>query len=74
MKFKGLINGTPVCIFMDTGASGTAFIDSIHCKEGNINLHPAPPGLFIVLGDNSKVPATDMATISIKLGTYKLKV
>jgi hypothetical protein len=26
MKIKGLINGTSVCILMDTGASGTAFI------------------------------------------------
>ena len=74
MKFKGLINGTPVCILMDTGASGTAFIDRVHCTEESIPLSPAPPGLFIVLGDNSKVPATDMATITIKMGTYKSKV
>jgi hypothetical protein len=74
MKFKGLINGTPVCILMDTGASGTAFIDRGHCKEENIPLYPAQPGQFIVLGDNSRVEATDMATISIKMGTYKSKV
>jgi hypothetical protein len=73
MKFKGLINGTPVCILMDTGASGTALIDRNHCKEESIPLHPAPPGLFIFLGDNSKVPALDLATITIKWGPTGLR-
>jgi hypothetical protein len=27
MKFKGQVNGDPMCVLMDTGASGTAFID-----------------------------------------------
>ena len=44
MQFKGQINGTPVCILMDTGASSTAFIDRVHCKDENILLSPAPPG------------------------------
>jgi hypothetical protein len=59
---------------MYTGASGTAFIDRVHCKEENIPLYPTPPGQFIVLGDNYKVLATDMAEISIKMETYKSKV
>ena len=37
-------------------------------------MKPASPGQFIVLGDNSRVPATDIAEITIKMGTYKSKV
>jgi hypothetical protein len=71
MKFKGLVNGTPVCILIDTGALGTAFIYRNHYKGESISLRPSPPGLFIVLGDISKVPATDMATVTIEMGTYE---
>jgi hypothetical protein len=74
MQFKGQINGTPVHILMDTGASGTGFIDRGHCKDENIPMKPAAPGQFIVLGDNSRVPATDIAEITIKMGTYKSTV
>jgi hypothetical protein len=36
MKFKGQVNGNPVCVLMDTGASGTTFVDRKYCKDESI--------------------------------------
>jgi hypothetical protein len=33
MKFKGQVNGNPMCVVMDTGASGTAFFDRKFCMD-----------------------------------------
>jgi predicted aspartyl protease len=74
MKFKGQVNGNPVCVLMDTGASGTAFVDRKYCKEESFPLYRAPPDLVIVLGDNSRVPSSHMATVTVKFGTYRFKV
>jgi hypothetical protein len=74
MKFKGQVNWNPVCVLMDTGASGTAFVDRNYCKDESVPLYPAPPDLVIVLGDNSRVPASHMATVTLKFGTYRFKV
>jgi predicted aspartyl protease len=71
MKFKGQINGDPMSILMDTGASGTAFIDRKFCKDETIPLYPAPPHQVIVLGNNTQIPASDMATVTVKVGTFR---
>jgi hypothetical protein len=57
MNFKGQVNGNPMCVLMDTGASGTAFIDRKFCKDETIPLYPAPPDQVIVLGNNTRVSA-----------------
>jgi hypothetical protein len=74
MKFKGQVNVNPVCVLMDTGASGTAFGDRKYCKDESIPLYPAPPNLVIVLCDNSRVLASHMATVNVEFGTYEFKV
>jgi hypothetical protein len=43
MKFKGQVNGNPICVLMDTCASCTAFVDRKFCKDEAIPLYPAPP-------------------------------
>jgi hypothetical protein len=73
MKFKGQVNENPVCVLMDIGASSTAFVDKKYCKDESVPLYPAPPDLVIVLGDNSRVPASYMATVTVKFGTYRFK-
>jgi hypothetical protein len=45
MQFRGTVEKQPVKILLDTGASGTAFIDMQFCKDENILLYPAPPGI-----------------------------
>jgi hypothetical protein len=44
-------------VLMETGASGTAFVDRKLCKDEAIPLYPAPPDQVIVIGNNSRVPA-----------------
>ena len=59
MQFRGTVDKQPVKILLDTGASGNAFIDLQHCKDENITMYPAPPGIHIVFGNSSKVQATN---------------
>jgi hypothetical protein len=49
MKFKGQVNGNPMCVLMDTGAFGTAFVDRKFCKDEAIPLYRAPPDQVVVL-------------------------
>jgi hypothetical protein len=48
MQFRGTVEKQPVKILLDTRASGTAFIDMQFCKDENIPLYPAPPGIHTV--------------------------
>jgi hypothetical protein len=74
MKFKGQVNGDPMCVLMDTSAFGTAFIGRKLCKVQTIPLYPAPPHQVIVIGNNTKIPASDMATVTVKFGTFRFSV
>ena len=74
MQFKGTVEKQPVKILLDTGASGTAFIDLQFCKDENIPLYPAPPNIHIVFGNSSKVQATNMAVVTVRIGHYNCKV
>jgi hypothetical protein len=74
MQFKGIVEKQPVKILLDTRASGTAFIDIQFCKDENIPLYPAPPNIHIVFGNSSKVQATSMAVVTVRMGHYKCKV
>jgi hypothetical protein len=68
LQFQGCINTVPCLIILDTGASGTAFIDRQHCAKEGIVLIPAPSGLTIVVTDRSRSACTNMATIKLRLG------
>ena len=74
LQFQGTINTVPCLILLDTGASGTAFIDRQHCVNEGIALTPAPSGLTIVLADGSRSACTNMATVKLRLGRYKCQV
>jgi hypothetical protein len=74
IQFRGTVEKQPAKILLDTRASGTAFIDMQFCKDENIPLYPAPPGIHIVLGNSSKVQATSMAVVTLRMGHYKCKV
>jgi hypothetical protein len=71
MKFKGQVNGDPRCILMDTGASGTSFIDRKFCKDEEIPLYPAPSDQVNALANNTQIPASDMATVIVEFVTFK---
>jgi hypothetical protein len=53
---------------------GTAFIDRKFCKDKTIPLYQAPPNQVIVLGNNTQIPASDMATVTVTLGTFRFSV
>jgi hypothetical protein len=74
LQFQGCINTVPCLILLDTGASGTAFIDRQHCVKEGIVLTPAPSGLTIVLADGSRSACTNMVTVKLRLGRYKCQV
>jgi hypothetical protein len=59
---------------LDTGASGTTFIDRQHSVKEGIVLDPAPVGPTIVLADGSRSSCINMATIKLRLGRYRCKV
>jgi predicted aspartyl protease len=63
LQFQGSINTFPCRILLDTGASGTAFIDRLHCEKEGIVLDPAHETLTIVLADGSRTACTNMATM-----------
>jgi hypothetical protein len=63
-----------MCILMYTGACDTAFIDRKFCKDEEIPLYPAHPDQVIVLGNNTQIPASDMATVTLKFGTSRFSV
>jgi predicted aspartyl protease len=54
LQFQGSINTVPCRILLDTGASGTAFIDRQHCVKEGIVLALSPVGLTIVLAEGSR--------------------
>jgi hypothetical protein len=68
LQFQGRINAVPCRILLDTGASGTAFIDRQHCEKEGTVLDPAPANQIIVMADGSKTACTNMATIKLRLG------
>ena len=74
LQFKGTINAFPCRILLDTGATGTAFIDREQCKKEGIVLGPAPARQQIVLADGTKTQCTNMATIKLQVGRYKSQV
>jgi predicted aspartyl protease len=74
MQFRGTVEKQPLKILLDTGASGTAFIDMQFCKDVNITLYPAPSNIHIVFDNSSKVQATNMAVVTVRMGHYKCKV
>jgi hypothetical protein len=74
LQFQGTINTLPCRILLDTGATGTAFIDRQHCVKEEIVLDLAPSHQLIVMADGSKTKCTNMATIKLRLGRYKCEV
>jgi hypothetical protein len=73
-QFKGTVNTVPCSILLDTGASGTDYIDRQHCVKEGIVLDPAHAHQIIVMADESKTKCTNMATIKLRLGRYKCQV
>jgi predicted aspartyl protease len=71
LQFQGSINTVPCRILLDTGASGTAFIDKQHCVKEGIVLAPGPVGLTIVLADGSRSACNNIATVKLNLGRHK---
>jgi predicted aspartyl protease len=74
MVLKGTVNGVATKFLLDTGASGTAFIQRQFCTDESIQVKPAKVGTTVILGDGSKLNSTDTATIIIKIGHFKSKV
>ena len=74
LQFKGSINGFQCRILLDTGATGTAFIDREHCIKEGIVLGPAPARQQIVLANGSTTQCTNMATVKLHIGRYKSQV
>ena len=74
MVLKGTVNGVSTKFLLDTGASGTAFIQRQFCIDESIQVKPAKVGTTVILGDGSKLNSTDTAIIIIKIGHFKSKV
>jgi hypothetical protein len=74
MVLKGNVNGVSSRILIDTGASGTAFINRLFCIDESIVFTSSKVGIPVILGDESKLSTTDTATITIKSGHFKSKV
>ena len=74
MVLKGTVNGVSTKFLLDTGASGTAFIQRQFCIDESIQVKPAKVGTTVILGDGSKLNSTDTAIITIKIGHFKSKV
>ena len=73
MVLKGTVNGVSTKFLLDTGASGTAFIQRQFCIDESIKVKPAKVGTTVILGDGSKLNSTDTAIIIIKIGHFKVK-
>jgi predicted aspartyl protease len=59
---------------LDTGASGTAFIQRQFCKDESIKIKSAKIGTTVILGDGSKMTSTEVAEITIRIGHFKSNV
>jgi predicted aspartyl protease len=70
MVLKGNIDGVPTKFLLDTGASGTAFIQRQFCIDESIELKPATVGTTVILGDGSEINSTDTSIISVKIGKF----
>jgi predicted aspartyl protease len=73
MVIKGIVNGVQTKVLLDTGASGTGFVSRKFCNDEKVELIPAKPNTSVIMGDNSVVPATHLAVISIRFGHFKSK-
>jgi hypothetical protein len=56
---KGTVNGVPTKFLLDTGASGTAFIQRQFYKDESIEVKPAKIGTTLILGDGSRINSTE---------------
>jgi predicted aspartyl protease len=74
MVLKGTIDGVATKILLDTGASGTAFIQRQFCADESIKIKSAKIGTTVILGDESKMTSTEVAEITIRIGHFKCKV
>jgi predicted aspartyl protease len=59
---------------LDTGASGTAFIQRQFCKDESIKIKSAKIGTTVILGDGYRLTSTEVTEMTIRIGHFKSKV